>query len=70
MVKSDTFSLKEHGQHYDFSSLTPVQGRPRIPHQIPIQCLWFIGVQSESRGGINNVSPAAYKVAKRISQRS
>ena len=37
------------------------------PHQTPIGGLWFVGAQSESGGGVNGVTPAAYKVAKKIS---
>ena len=40
----------------------------RIPHRTPIRGLWFIGAQSESGGGVNNVIPAAYKVAKMIAE--
>jgi hypothetical protein len=28
--------------------------------------LWFIGAQSESGGGVNNVIPTAYKIAKKL----
>jgi phytoene dehydrogenase-like protein len=38
----------------------------KIPHKTPVEGLWFIGAQSESGGGINNVIPSSYKVANRI----
>jgi hypothetical protein len=28
--------------------------------------LWFVGAQSESGGGVNNVIPGAYKTAQAI----
>jgi hypothetical protein len=32
--------------------------------------LWFIGAQSESGGGVNNVIPGAYNTAKKIEKLS
>lgn len=49
-----------------FGGIAPYLGAARIPHKTPIEGLWFIGAQSESGGGVNNVIPAAYKVAKKI----
>lgn len=57
-----------HLDHHAFGGLAPVMGRPRVPHQTPIQGLWFIGAQSESGGGVNNVIPAAYQAALRAIQ--
>jgi len=31
-----------------------------------IEGLWFVGAQSEIGGGVNNVIPGAYRVAKNI----
>jgi all-trans-retinol 13,14-reductase len=55
-----------HSEHHAFGGLAPVMGIPRIPFRTPIDGLWFIGQQSESGGGIFNVLPASYKVAKEI----
>ena len=41
-------------------------GKPNITHQTPIGNFWFIGQQSESGGGVFNVLPSSYKVARRI----
>lgn len=54
-----------HLDHHAFGGLAPVMGKRRVPHQTPIQGLWFIGAQSESGGGVNNVIPAAYRAALR-----
>jgi len=35
----------------------------RVPHKTPIDGLWFVGAQSESGGGVNNVISSSYKVA-------
>ena len=52
--------------HHAFGGLAPLQNTSRVPHQTPIQGLWFVGAQSESGGGVNAVIPGAYKTAKRI----
>ncbi len=55
-----------HAEHHAFGGLAPVMNRPNIEHQNPIEGLWFIGQQSESGGGVFNVLPSSYKVARRI----
>jgi len=55
-----------HLDHHAFGGLAPVMNSWKIPHKTPVEGLWFIGAQSESGGGINNVIPSAFKVAKRI----
>jgi len=52
--------------HHAFGGIAPVLGAWRVPHQTPVEGLWFVGAQSESGGGVNNVMPGAYKTAKRI----
>jgi len=60
------FRKLTHTEHHAFGGLAPVMGRPNIKHQTPIEGLWFIGQQSESGGGVFNVLPSSYKVARRI----
>ena len=60
------FRKLTHLDHHAFGGLAPVMNAWKIPHKTPVQGLWFIGAQSESGGGINNVLPAAYKVAIKI----
>ncbi len=59
-----------HAKHHAFGGLAPVMEKPRIKHQTPIEGLWFIGQQSESGGGVFNVLPSSWKVARRIVQMS
>ncbi len=60
------FRKLTHLDHHAFGGLAPVMNAWKIPHKTPVQGLWFIGAQSESGGGINNVLPSAYKIAKRV----
>ncbi|MBE0695676.1 MAG: hypothetical protein IH586_02020, partial [Anaerolineaceae bacterium] len=66
IVTPEDFRARVHAAHHAFGGLAPFQNAARIPHQTPIKGLWFAGSQSESGGGINNVIPAAYKVARRL----
>ena len=63
------FRTLTRAEHHAFGGLAPVMGRPNIEHQTPIEGLWFIGQQSESGGGVFNVLPSSYKVARRIIER-
>jgi all-trans-retinol 13,14-reductase len=60
------FRARTHLDHHAFGGIAPVLGSWRVPHQTPVQGLWFVGAQSESGGGVNAVMPAAYKTAQRI----
>lgn len=55
-----------HLDHHAFGGLAPVMNAWKIPHKTPVEGLWFIGAQSESGGGVNNVLPSSYKIAKKI----
>lgn len=65
IITPDDFRARTHTAHHAFGGVAPVMGAPKIPHKTPVEGLWFIGAQSESGGGINNVIPGAYKTAKR-----
>ena len=52
--------------HHAFGGIKPVLGAWRVPHKTPVEGLWFVGAQSESGGGVNNVIPGAYKTARAI----
>lgn len=52
--------------HHAFGGIAPLMGAWKVPHQTPVEGLWFVGAQSESGGGMNAVIPAAWKVAERI----
>jgi phytoene dehydrogenase-like protein len=66
VITPDEWRLRTHTDHHAFGGISPVLGAWRVPHQTPIQGLWFIGGQSESGGGVNNVVQAAYKTAQKI----
>jgi len=66
IVTPADFRELTHTEHHAFGGLAPVMNKPNITHQTPIEGLWFIGQQSESGGGVFNVLPSSYKVARRI----
>jgi prolycopene isomerase len=66
ILTPEDFRTRTHLDHHSFGGIAILMGTSGIPHKTPIENLWFVGQQSESAGGINNVIPAAYKTAKRI----
>jgi phytoene dehydrogenase-like protein len=49
-------------EHHAFSGFCPIMGTTGAPHRTPFSGLWFIGAQSESSAGVNNVMRGARKV--------
>jgi phytoene dehydrogenase-like protein len=68
ILTPEDFRTRVYIDPHAFGGIAPFLGTTRIPHKTPIEGLWFIGAQSESGGGVNNVIPAAYKVAKKIAE--
>jgi phytoene dehydrogenase-like protein len=66
IVTPEDFRMRNHLDLHVFGGVVSVLGSSRVPHQSPISGLWFVGAQSESGGGINNVIPSAHKVARKI----
>jgi phytoene dehydrogenase-like protein len=60
------FRARTYLDHHAFGGIAPLLGSWRVPHQTPVEGLWFVGAQSESGGGVNNVVPGALKTAKKI----
>jgi phytoene dehydrogenase-like protein len=60
------FSARAHQRHHSFGGCAPVMGKDGVAHRTPVDGLWFIGAQSESRGGVLNVMTGARKVAQTI----
>jgi phytoene dehydrogenase-like protein len=60
------FRKLTHLDHHAFGGTAPVMGKGGMPHQTPIEGLWFVGAQSESGGGIANVMAGARKTALKI----
>ena len=52
--------------HHAFGGIAPLMGAWKVPHQTPVEGLWFVGAQSESGGGMNAVIPSAYKVVEKV----
>lgn len=68
VITPDDFRRRTRLDHHAFGGLAPWMGAWKPPHHTPVQGLWFVGAQSESGGGVNNVIPAAYKTAQRAIQ--
>lgn len=66
ILSPEDFRQRTHLDHHAFGGVAPILNTPRVPHKTPIEGLWFIGQQSQSGGGVNNVIPAAYQVAKEV----
>lgn len=70
ILTPDDWRARTHLDHHAFGGIAPILGSWRVPHRSPIDGLWFIGAQSASGGGINNVMPAAFKTARQIAERA
>jgi len=66
IMTPEDFRQRTGTQHHAFGGLAPFMNTPRVPHQTPIDGLWFVGAQSQSGGGVNAVIPAAYKTARQV----
>ncbi len=62
------FRRRTHLRHHSFGGCAPVIGREGAPHRTPIRGLWFIGAQSESRGGVAGVMAGARKTIQMIQE--
>jgi len=49
------FRVRTNQEHHSFGGCAPVMGKEGAPHRTPVRGLWFVGAQSESRGGVANV---------------
>jgi len=66
ILTPDDFRLRTHQVHHSFGGAAPVMGKEGVPHRTPIRGLWFIGSQSESRGGVAGVMAGARKAIRMI----
>ena len=62
------FRARTHLEHHAFGGIAPVMGAWQVPHETPVEGLWFVGAQSETGGGVNSVMPGAYRTARAISR--
>jgi len=65
MLTPEDFRQRTHLDHHAFGGIAPLLGAWKVPHQTPVNGLWFVGAQSESGGGVSAVLTAAYKTAKK-----
>jgi all-trans-retinol 13,14-reductase len=68
ILTPEEFRTRTHQKHHSFGGIPPVISNKLPPHKTPVEGLWFIGAQSESRGGVVNVMNGAAKTAKQILQ--
>jgi len=64
ILTPEDFRARTHQEHHSFGGCAPVMGKEGTPHRTPIRGLWFIGAQSESRGGVANVIAGTRKVMR------
>ena len=64
ILTPDDFRVRTHQVQHSFGGAAPVMGKEGVPHRTPIRGLWFIGSQSESRGGVAGVMAGARKAIK------
>jgi phytoene dehydrogenase-like protein len=52
--------------HHSFGGVCPVMGKSGVPHRTSIDGLWFLGAQSETAGGVPNVTVGARTAVNKI----
>ncbi len=68
VLTPEDFRERTHLGHHAFGGVAPVMGKSGMPHKTPVEGLWFIGAQSESGAGINNVMHGVWKTMRMISR--
>jgi all-trans-retinol 13,14-reductase len=66
VLTPEDFRARTHTQHHSFGGAAPVMGKEGTPHRTPIKGLWFIGAQSQSRGGVASVMTGAHACVRMI----
>jgi all-trans-retinol 13,14-reductase len=66
VLTPEDFRKRTHLAHHAFGGVRPVMGTSGLPHATPIRGLYFIGAQSESGGGVNNVVHGAWRTIRHI----
>lgn len=66
ILTPDDFRRRTHLKHHAFGGCSPVMGWKGIPHKTPVKNLWFIGAQSASGAGINNVMEGSWRCIRMI----
>jgi phytoene dehydrogenase-like protein len=66
IVTPDDFKKRIRSNHHSFGGAAPVMGRPGAPYQTPVDGLWFVGAQSQSGAGVNNVMHGVWQAVTEI----
>ena len=66
ILTPEDFQTRTHQQHHAFGGRAPVMGQDGPEHETPISGLWFVGSQSKSGGGVQNVMVGAQETSRRI----
>jgi phytoene dehydrogenase-like protein len=66
VLTPDDFKARTHQDHHAFGGRVPVMGQEGPGYETPIAGLWFIGSQSKSGGGVQNVMVGARDAVRQI----
>ena len=66
IVTPDDFKKRIRSNHHSFGGAAPVMGRPGAPYRAPVDGLWFVGAQSQSGAGVNNVMHGVWQAVTEI----
>jgi prolycopene isomerase len=66
ILTPEDYQTRTHQQHHAFGGRAPVMGQDGPDYETPIAGLWFVGSQSKSGGGVQNVMVGAQEAARRI----
>jgi phytoene dehydrogenase-like protein len=66
VLTPDDWRERTHLVHHSFGGVAPVMDRPGVPHVTPVAGLYFIGAQSESGAGVNNVMQGVWRTIRGI----
>lgn len=69
VLTPEDFRERTHQQHHAFGGRAPVMGTDGPDHETPLNGLWFVGSQSKSGGGVQNVMVGARTAARQIVRR-
>ena len=66
IVTPEDFRKTTRLKHHSFGGAAPVMGRPGAPYETPVDGLWFVGAQSQSGAGLNNVMHGVWQAVTEI----
>jgi phytoene dehydrogenase-like protein len=66
IITPDDWRKMTHLKHHAFGGCAPVMGTRGAPHRTSIKGLYFVGAQSESGAGMNNVIEGSWRAVRMI----